>query len=106
MIKRKKETALTLKGDWFERTERIEAIKLSSYGDPSAPIGHEVYRCEMRFYVVKVDRKGKGENRQEQRTLLLETPDAIKDIGEITSAGFKSRESAEMVARVLQLAGQ
>lgn len=104
----KKKTEITLDGGWFVRSERIEGACVSTYGDPAAKVNHEVWKCEHRFYIARVDREPAKKNGEaiEKRSLLLSTPAALQGAVEFDPAGMRSRDAADIAARVLQLTEQ
>ena len=101
-----KKTQIALDNGWFVRSERIEGKRVSEYGDAAkTPVGHEVWKCEHRFYIVRVERTAgkKGEASTEKRSLILATPEQLNGAVEIDAAGMRSRDAADIAARVLQL---
>lgn len=110
MAKPTKKTEMTLQDGWFVRSERIEGQCMSKYGDPDKmPVTYEVWKCVHRFFIVRAERKPagkKGEQASEIRTLLLESPGQLSGVIQLDAEGMRSRDAADMAARVLQLSEQ
>lgn len=101
-----RETRIELKDGWFETTTRSEGRVMAVFGPEGGALRHEVWRLMLptggtRFYVVRVDSSKKGE----RRTLLLEAPADLAGAVELDAEGLRSRDAADLTAKVLQLTG-
>lgn len=98
------EATIALVDGYFERTERTQGQCMVTYGKPNAPERHEVWRYArpgggLRYFIVKA----KGGGKKIERELLMDAPPELQGTLELSSDGIRSRDHADLAARILQL---